>query len=213
MCDTFSHLVFRVSRMLTKEDLEAVAYLYRVPVDQVGHGSGLLYLRELEKKDIFSSANLDGLKQLLNNIQRSDLIELVEEFEKERQKRSRGHQQYTRPLEERIRLDVSYTQAKKTEQQLAEFQKEFTSFCSRLGDTPGMKQFYGGMLHRLREMKDSCQRYLVAPLCEIMHSSYLSPTPAQSSGDQGTQHCRGKLTAIRDCNNYLYHGLWTEQRT
>ena len=190
MCDTFSHLVFNVSKMLTKDDLDAVAYLYRLPVDPSVAGSstnGLLYLRELEKRDIFSSANLNGLKLLLNNIQRSDLIELVEEFEKERLKYSRVHQRYTRPHEESIRLDMSYTQAKKTKQQLAEFQKEFTSFCSRLGDAPGMKQFYGGMLHRLREMKDSCQQYIVAPLHEIIHFSYLTPTHIHHGGVQGTQ--------------------------
>ena len=195
MCDAFSNLVFKVSRMLTKEDLDALAYLYRIPVDVIAVGSGsngLLYLRELEGRGIFSYSNLAGLKEMLHNIQRCDLIEIVEEFERDKQKHFVGTQRCSRPQEEKVRLDMSYAQAKKTELQLTEFQKKFTAFCSKLGDLPSIPQFYSTMVKRLQQMNHECHQYITLPLCEIIQRSYLllsHSDPVLAS----TSHCHGKF--------------------
>ena len=178
MCDPFSNLVFKVSRMLTKEDLDALAYLYRLPVDVIAVGSssnGLPYLRELERRDTFSSSNLNGLKELLNNVQRCDLLGMVEEFEKDRQKFFTGIQICTRPQEECVRLDMSYAQARKTEEELTKIKKEFTAFCSKVRDAPGVTQFYNETLKHLERIKEECHQYITIPLREILHCSYLPP--------------------------------------
>lgn len=181
--------------MLTKEDLDALAYLYRLPVDVIAVGSssnGLPYLRELEGRGIFSCSNLAGLKELLNSIQRCDLIEIVEEFERNQQKHSVGGQRCLRPQEEEVRLGMSYAQAKKTESQLTEFQKEFTAFCSKLGDLPGISQFYSGMVKRLQQISYECHQYITLPLCEIIRCSYLMLS--HSDNIQGsTNHCHSKF--------------------
>ena len=177
---SFSNLVFKLSRMLVKDDLEAITYLYKLPVDTSAGNSatGLSYMKELEKNNVFSSSNLNGLRELLNNIQRCDLIEMVDDFEKERlQKNSTRHQPCVRPQEESVRLNISYSQAKKTEEELLEFQKELIAFCSKNGGSPDVRQFYTGMLKRLKDIRDSCHRFITVPLHEIIHSSY--PTPTQ----------------------------------
>lgn len=178
MCTTFSNLVFRLSRMLKREDLEAISYLYRLPVDTSTGSSatGLWFLKELEKSDIFSSSNLEGLREFLKTIQRCDLLDIVEEYERERQNSTR-HQQCQRPQEESIRLSTSYAQAKKTEEELASFRKELIAFCSRYSGSPDVRQFCTGMLKRLKEIKEDIHQYTTVPLREIIHKSY--PTPAK----------------------------------
>lgn len=163
--------------MLKREDLEAISYLYRLPVDTSTGSSatGLSYMKELEKNYVFSSSNLEGLRELLKSIQRCDLLDMVEEFERERQNSCR-HQPCVRPQEESIRLHMSYTQAKKTEEELIEFQKELTAFCSRHTGSPDVRQFYTGMLKRLKEIKENFHQYTTVPLLEIIHKSYLTPT-------------------------------------
>ena len=179
MCTIFSNLVFRLSRMLKREDLEAISYLYRLPVD-TSTGSycsvtGLCYLKELEKSDIFSSSNLEGLREFLKTIQRCDLLDIVEEYERERQNSTRHHQ-CQRPQEESIRLSMSYAQAKKTEEELASFQKELIAFCSRYSSSLDIRQFYTGMLKRLKEIKEDIHQCTTVPLREIINKSYLTPT-------------------------------------
>lgn len=177
MCTTFSSLVFRLSRMLKRDDLEAISYLYKLPVDTSTGSSvtGLSYMKELEKNYVFSSSNLEGLRELLKSIQRCDLLDMVEEFERERQNSTR-RQPCVRPQEESIRLSMSYTQAKKTEEELAEFQKELIAFCSRHASSPDVRQFYTGMLKRLKEIKENFHQYTTVPLHEIIHKSYSTPT-------------------------------------
>lgn len=174
--------------MLTKANLEAVAYLYKLPEDiSVASGAadpGLYYMRELEKRDIFSSSNLDGLRKLLSSIERCDLREMVEDFERDKQRHSGRNQHCTRPDEEHIRLNTSYAQAKKTEEQLTEFQKEFAAFCSKHGNPPAARQFYTGMVKRLMEMKESCHKFITVPLYEVIHSSYCL-MPTQPNKDKG----------------------------
>ena len=187
MCNTFSSLVFNLSKMLKKEDLEAISYLYRLPEDTIAGNSatGLSYMRELEKKNMFSSSNLNGLRELLKSIQRCDLFDMVEEFERERQQKDSSRRQpCIRPQEESIRLSMSYTQAKKTEEDLAEFQKELAAFCSRHAGSPDVRQFCTGMLKRLKEIRENCHQYTIVPLREIIHSSYLMPAKSvkQSQG-------------------------------
>lgn len=183
MCNTFSSLVFNLSRMLKREDLEAISYLYRLPVDIISAGNsatGLSYMRELEKKNMFSSSNLNGLRELLKSIQRCDLIDIVDDFERERQQDSGRHQSCTRSQKESIRLSMSYTQAKKTEEDLAEFHKELIAFCSRHADSSAVRQFCTGMLKRLKEIRENCHQYTTVPLYEIIHSSYLMPAKSRS---------------------------------
>ena len=188
MCTTFSNLVFRLSRMLKKEDLEAISYLYKLPEDIASSTSatGLTYMKELEKSDVFSSSKLEGLRQMLKNIQRCDLLDMVGEFERERQNSTR-QQPCTRPPEESIRLSTSYAQAKKTEEELAYFQKELIAFCSRHADSPDVRQFYTGMLKRLKEIKENLHLYTTLPLLEIIYNSY-SLTSAKS-GKQSQGKC------------------------
>ena len=190
MCTTFSNLVFRLSRMLKKEDLEAISYLYKLPEDIASSTSatGLTYMKELERSDIFSSSNLEGLREMLKNIQRCDLLDMVEEYRLERERQSSTRQQpCTRPQEESIRLSTSYAQAKKTEEELAYFQKELIAFCSRHADSPDVRQFYTGMLRRLKEIKENLHLYTTLPLLEIIYNSY-SLTPAKS-GKQSQGKC------------------------
>jgi hypothetical protein len=166
--------------MLKREDLEAISYLYRLPVETSTGSSatGLWYLKELEKNDVFSSSNLEGLRELLKTIQRCDLLDMVEEYERERQSSTR-HQQCMRPhvQEESIRLSTSYAQAKKTEEELASFQKELIAFSSRHSSSPDVRQFYTGMLKHLKEIRENIHQYTTVPLREIIHSSF--PTPAK----------------------------------
>ena len=188
MCTSFSNLVFRLSRMLKKEDLEAISYLYRLPVDITTccSATGLSYMKELEKNDVFSSSNLEGLRELLKSIQRCDLLDMVEEFEREREREnSTRHQPRARPQEESIRLSTSYAQAKKTGEDLTNFQKELTAFCSRYTGSPDVRQFCTGMLKRLKEIKENFHQYTIVPLWEIIHNSYSTPAINFTKQNQG----------------------------
>ena len=180
MCDPFHHLVFKLSRMLSKEDEEALAYVYRLPADIMLSSSGangLPYFMELEKRDIFSPSNLNGLKEILNIIQRCDLIEMVEQYEKQVSSSNSG---YRRPQEERTRLENIYAQATNLEVQLSEFQKEFTSFCSKFREPSGVTQLYTGMVKQLHDMRDDCHRKITIPLFKVVNWVQPSTAPGPS---------------------------------
>ena len=166
--------------MLSREDMEGLAYVYKIPADAVAavgrSTNGLPYLRELQKMNIFSSSNLRGLREVLINIERCDLIKMIEEYEQERDSQPARRVRYTRPQEECTRLDISYAQAKKTEDELVDIQRELSAFCSKLGSTNtaiGLMQFCTGLSRRLKRMKDDCNQYTTIPLHDMINQTYL----------------------------------------
>lgn len=84
-CDDFRELVCYVGRRLTGEDVKELKYMFNLP-HQCG-ASSLDALLELERTGVFSKSLPEGLRQVLEKIERKDLLERVDGYiEKRREK-------------------------------------------------------------------------------------------------------------------------------
>ena len=70
----FSKVVFNISQQLTSDNVEALKYMYKVHPENLSH---LGVLTSLEIRGVLSSSNVGGLRTLLQDIHRCDLLELV----------------------------------------------------------------------------------------------------------------------------------------
>lgn len=77
----FSKVVFNISQQLTSDNVEALKYMYKVHTENI---SNLGVLTTLESKGVFSSSNVGGLRTLLRDIHRCDLLDLVRVVEDKR---------------------------------------------------------------------------------------------------------------------------------
>lgn len=84
-CDDFRELVCRLARHLREHDVKELEYMYRLP-QQRGTNPSLETLRQLERMGEFSRSSPEGLKGVLEKIERKDLIEWVERYIKAQQK-------------------------------------------------------------------------------------------------------------------------------
>ena len=88
-CDNFREDVCWVSRRLREEDVRQLEYLYELPHQRGTNPSSLQLetLLELERTGVFSKYSPEGLKLVLEKIERKDLIEWVEKYIRIRQEK------------------------------------------------------------------------------------------------------------------------------
>ena len=87
-CDHFRVFVLRLAKCLREEDRKALVYTYHLPESCQQRGPDYLEpLLELERRGEFSRASADGLKRVLESVDRADLVGEVESyFETQRRK-------------------------------------------------------------------------------------------------------------------------------
>ncbi len=145
--DSFSKLVFDLSQQLTRENIEALKYMYKLLDDNM---SNLGVLRILERKGVFSSSNSKGLKDLLSNIHRCDLMDMVKSVESKR-----------------ISVQLCYYQAKSMEEQLAAIEAELLEFCKKQECSPTERLFCKKISIKVEKVKKETRDYFIDPLRKI----------------------------------------------
>ena len=73
----FRKLLVDVAEQLDHDTVKKLGYVYNVPPDSRKTGIGVL--QELKEREIFSSANVQPLIQLLKEYKKSDVAEYVEQ--------------------------------------------------------------------------------------------------------------------------------------
>ena len=143
MTSGFGKLVFDVSQQLRSSDVEALQYIYKVAVE---NGTNLGVLKALEKRGLFSSTNIEGLKNLLCNIDRYDLLDMLKEDK---------------------RLELCYFQAVSMEENLEAIRTDLAKFCSKQECSPTERSFCGGIRERVQLVQKQMMEYLISPLREV----------------------------------------------
>ena len=146
----FSKLVFAISQQLKCSDVEALKYIYRVTDESI---SNLGVLRILEKRGVFSSGNITGLRDLLSNIQRCDLLDML------------------RTVEDK-RLKLCYFQAMSIEDQLKAIQEDLMQFGAKQECSPTERSFCGKVASKVMKIQREMKDYLIEPLKEINQEAY-----------------------------------------
>lgn len=143
MTSGYYKLVFDVSQQLRSNDVEALQYIYKVSVENV---TNLGVLRALEKRGLFSSSNIEGLKNLLCNIDRYDLLDMLKEDK---------------------RLELCYFQAVSMEEKLEAIRTDLANFCSKQECSPTERSFCGVMRDKVQVVQREMTDYLIRPLREV----------------------------------------------
>lgn len=141
----FSKLVFAISQQLKCSDVEALKYLYRVTTDEGVSTLGVL--RILEKRGVFSSGNIKGLRTLLCNIDRCDLLDMLKIEDK--------------------RLALCYFQAVSIETQLEAIRADLMRFSAKQECSPTERSFCGKIADRVVRIQGETKDYLIRPLNEM----------------------------------------------
>lgn len=149
----YCKLVFDLSQQLRSGDVEALQYMYKVATENV---TNLGVLKELEKRGVFSSSNMQGLKTLLCNIDRCDLLDMLREDK---------------------RLELCYLQAVSMEKKLEAIRVDLAQFCAKQECSPTERSFCGGITERVQEVQRETREYLIRPLKDV----YLENTGNPSS--------------------------------
>lgn len=80
--DDFRAFVISVSEELSSEDVDKIAYIFKLPSDSREPRRGALdVLQTLEKKNLFSASSLHGLSELMHLIGREDVAQLVKTYQ------------------------------------------------------------------------------------------------------------------------------------
>ena len=143
----FSKLVFEISQQLKVRDVEALKYMYGVFEENI---SNLRVLTVLESRGVFSNSNIDGLRTLLRNIQRCDLLEMLRETEQDR------------------RLKLCYFQAMSLEEKLKAIKDELISFAGKQECSPTERSFCSKITDRVEMVRKEMKEFLVQPLGEVI---------------------------------------------
>lgn len=142
----FSKLVFDISQQLRLGDVEALRYIYKVNDEKL---TNLGVLKALEKRGVFSSKNVQGLKVLLCNIERCDLLDML------------------KVVEEDKRLKLCYFQAISIQQQLEAIRADLVEFRGKLECSPTERLFCSKITDRVQKIHTEMQDYLTQPLKEV----------------------------------------------
>ena len=141
--DCFSKLVFNISQQLSAQNVEAIKYMYKIIGENI---TSLKVLMTLESKGVFSSSNIQGLKVLLTNIERCDLLDMVESMDDKR-------------------LELCYFQAMDIERKLEVIKADLLDFCSKQECSPTDWLFCNNICSRVQNVRNEME-YLVRPLTE-----------------------------------------------
>ena len=148
----FSKLVFDISQKLSRENVEALKYLYKAYYPE--NATNLGVLTALENRGVFSSRNIEGLRVLLCDIHRCDLLELLKAAEDKR-------------------LQLCYYQAMSIEKQLEMIRTELENFCSKHEEcSPTDRHFCGKITDRVEKVQREMREYLTTPLKEVCAASH-----------------------------------------
>lgn len=148
----FSKLVFDISEQLTSRDVEALKYIYRVPYPE--NITNLGALTTLESKGVFSSSNVQGLRFLLENIHRCDLLDMLKVVEDKR-------------------LQLCYYQAKSVENQLKNIIAELVDFSSKQEEcSPTERLFCSKITDKVKRAQREVGEFLVQPLKAVCAESH-----------------------------------------
>lgn len=139
----YCKLVFNLSQQLKARDVEALQYIYKVTTENV---TNLGVLKALEKRGVFSSGNIEGLKTLLCNIDRCDLLDMLKEDK---------------------RLELCYLQAMNMEKKLEAIRVDLAHFCSKQECSPTERSFCSVIVDRVQEVQREMKQYLTRPLKEV----------------------------------------------
>lgn len=139
----YCKLVFDLSQQLKARDVEALQYIYKVSTEGLTH---LGVLRALEKRGVFSSSNIQGLKILLRNIDRCDLLDMLREDK---------------------RLELCYLQAVSIEEKLEAIRVELTCFCAKQECSPTERSFCSTIMERVQDVQRGMKQFLTQPLKEV----------------------------------------------
>lgn len=147
----FSKLVFDISEQLTSKNIEALKYIYKVAFpDNV---TNLRALMTLESKGVFSSSNIQGLRVLLEDIHRCDLLDMLKVVEDKR-------------------LQLCYCQAKSAGDQLKTIIADLEDFSSKQECSPTERLFCGKISDRVKKVQEEMRDFLIQPLREVCAETY-----------------------------------------
>lgn len=146
----FSKLVFDISQQLTGRDVEALKYMYKVCNE---NASNLRVLTTLQNKGVFSSTNVQGLRTLLSDIHRCDLLDMVR-------------------MPEDSRLELCYCQAMSIEDQLGTILSELVDFCGKQECSPTERLFCSKITSKVQKVKGEMKEFLTQPLKALHTASY-----------------------------------------
>lgn len=138
----FCKLVFNISQQLTTRDVEALKYIYRVNDENI---SNLRVLTTLESKGIFSSSNIQGLRTLLCNIERCDLLDMLKVVEDKR-------------------LELCYFQALSIEEKLEAIRADLMEFTGKQECSPTERLFCSQITGRVQKVQRDMKEFLTQPL-------------------------------------------------
>ncbi len=149
----FSKLVFDISQQLKMEDVEALKYMYGVHDE---HTSNLKVLRILERKGVFSPSNIQGIKELLSNIERCDLLEMLRETSHDK------------------RLKLCYCQAISLAEQLQAIKAELMGFTAKQECSPTERLFCNKITDKVLRVQREMNEFIIQPLKEVTTESKTS---------------------------------------
>lgn len=139
----YCKLVFDLSQQLKAKDVEALQYLYKVSTENLSH---LGVLKALEKRGVFSSNNIQGLRTLLTDIDRCDLLDMLREDK---------------------RFELCYVQAVSIEDKLETIRAKLASFCAKQVCSPTERSFCGMIMEQVQDVQKGMEEFLTQPLKEI----------------------------------------------
>jgi hypothetical protein len=141
----YHKLVFDLSQQLRARDVEALQYMYKIASTE--NLTNLGVLRILEKRGVFSSTNIEGLRTLLQTVERCDLLEMLTKEDK--------------------RLELCYLQAVSLGERLEAIRVDLAHFCAMQECSPTERSFCGGIRDRVQEVQKEMKAYLTRPLKEV----------------------------------------------
>lgn len=162
----YCKLVFDLSQQLREQDVEALKYMYKVSTENLTH---LGVLKVLEKRGVFSSHNIQGLKTLLRNIERCDLLDMLREDK---------------------RLELCYLQAVSIEEKLEAIRTELASFCAKQECSPTERSFCSAIKEKVQDVQRGMEQFLTQPLKDVYQES-----TGQKRYYAATHECVRKQTA------------------
>ena len=173
MSERFHKLVFDISEQLNERDHEALNYIYNLS-DK--NSNNLRSLRELEKRGLFSYSDIHGLNNILKDINRSDLIEMVEAFKQSHCPSSSQSSCTFEDSGDLVKIRLCFLKARDFKDRLSVLQKMHQDFSlaseeSATSSVSAKCQFCEEMTKQLKGMEQDVDRFFIAPLMELIDST------------------------------------------
>lgn len=164
--DGFSKIVFEISQMLSRQDLGAITYLYKLPDSSACQ---LEVLKELERRGLFSASSPEGLKTLLDAIYRSDLSAMVHKYMTMNNDRGCVCRHITAMMK-KCNLELCVAQTDNLMRHLQDIKQRLVAHSTTHRMTPDDFQFYSEMDKTLTQMQSEVSRYMKDPLEDLQRS-------------------------------------------